>query len=735
MTDRAASAARTLAVACLALTLSGTQTRLEARELPPNIWVNLRAGGVATGNGIGDEGYNSFVYTPALRKALVFGQYHAISVSDGEDQNALLAYDFALNRWELLEVTEAAWSEFLPGVGHDQGNVAVDTLHDLYITKGNQTLHGNTAHTTYVYDLKAGRGKRMMPPVEPYIGESAASAFDPDHDLVLTTKGPSWLYDHNANVWTEVPNSPSHRMSPGLVYDTKQRVFVMFGGSDSSETWSFDAGTRVWTKRNPPVSPPGRTAPNVAFDSVNGVALLVGGHGKGGVELSDVWVYETALNRWSELPVSAPPGINPGAGNNLTYDSHHQVFLLKSTTDLRDVWAFKYVPSRVGQSLRAGNGTLTNDRPWPTPPPVILPLGFESPATAASLPIGPVDLPLRTWVARRLPPHGKGPQAGKHMRLAHNPVNGRLYLLGGDYAGLIGYDSGRNEVYSYSVADDTWVLEYPYCGPPGSVQPSHPDEVGWVYDTLRHIFWVIPGYMSAAAEDPCPQNLVLDRIMTFDPITKQWAVPNRTMSHLNGGVKFAVYDPVTDAIIRFIGSGIQHYAIASNRESVYLYDNVLQEARLTEEYGAIDPVGRVIYVIEPVQGRLYRYWIDQRRLEFVVNTPVSNPVPPGGADDYWPWNSAMPIWDSINGVLLWPRIRDFSTANITLYIYHPDTGQWEKDAMVQPNGLPVRGNTAVFDPDQNVLMVLGGTYPRNEYLFLYRYGAGPARSRTGAARP
>src|SRR6185503_4382224 len=48
----------------------------------------------------------------------------------------------------------------------------------------------------------------------------------------------------------------------------------------------------------------------------------------------------------------------------------------------------------------------------------------------------PIDLPIKTWVKRRLPLAGQGPcpYGCKHMRLAVNPVNGRIYFEGGDYS-------------------------------------------------------------------------------------------------------------------------------------------------------------------------------------------------------------------------------------------------------------------------------------------------------------
>jgi len=328
---------------CVAAIPGGAQPPLR-QSLPANTWVNMQAGGVAVGAGVGDEGYSTFVYAPGVRKALVFGKYHAYGSSWGEDQNALLAYDLAANRWEIVEITEDAWSEFLPGVGHDQGNVAVDPRRDLYITRGNMTLHGNTAYQTYTYDLRTGRGRRMLPPRGPsLLAHEVASGFDPDRGVMLVTRGSSALYDPDKNVWIDVPSSPSDRAAPGLAFDSRRRVFVMFGGGGTNETWIFDAGSRSWRRRNPPVSPSARRGVNMAFDPESGLTLLVGGIDPGGALLSDMWAYDIEGDRWIPLAMTAPPNTVQTV-NSLVYHAAEQVFLLKDVTDLRKVYALRFVP-------------------------------------------------------------------------------------------------------------------------------------------------------------------------------------------------------------------------------------------------------------------------------------------------------------------------------------------------------------------------------------------------------
>jgi len=364
-----------------------------------------------------------------------------------------------------------------------------------------------------------------------------------------------------------------------------------------------------------------------------------------------------------------------------------------------------------------------------TPPPGA---SGETPAASGAASGGGrgVQIAPGTWVARKLPGLGKGPTGGKHQRAAFNPDNGRIYFMGGDWRGPQGDESGRNEVFSYSVSEDRWYLEYPYCGPEGAVQPSHPDEVGWVYDTKRKLFWMVPGYMGGDAGRCAGQaRLLRFKTMTFDPGTREWTEAPFRAGPSGEATKFAVYDPVTDSIIRFYyhgGSGMTSQVIAlpggsvkDTRQAGSANGKPLGNARLGEEYAAIDVEGRRVWLIEPVQGRLYRYGIDSKAMVYEADTPASNPT--GG--DYWPWDCAMPVWDSVNRVLLWPHIPNFSRPVVTLHIYDPKLRTWETAPPAMANGEPVRGNAAVFDPVNNVLVMTG----RSPYVYLYRYREGPGR--------
>ena len=350
----------------------------------------------------------------------------------------------------------------------------------------------------------------------------------------------------------------------------------------------------------------------------------------------------------------------------------------------------------------------------------VLTLSAATPSLCAQ-----IDIPLDTWVARPLPGVGKAPAGGmKHQRIAYNPVNQRLYFLGGDYAGTDYGASGRNEIFSYSVELDEWTLEQPYCRPDNDYQPAGPDQVGWTYDTKRKVFWMFPGYMTRTSVTNCAdsERVILGRIMSYDPAANTWSFEDRTNSTGGPSIrKFGHYDPVNDSFFRFGWDGaprMEIYAIDADSWEYITFGSQFNSAYLGWDYNALDLVNRVMYVVSATEGKLLRYDLDSKSLSYISDLP---PGPVNREGNY-------AIWDSVNSVLLWSV--GGSKGQIDFYVYHPTDSRWEQRPVSQPEGYTVKGNAAIFDPVQNTFLLIGGYEPSNPYVFLYRYANGD-----GAAPP
>ncbi len=192
----------------------------------------------------------------------------------------------------------------------------------------------------------------------------SAVAYDPEDDYVLMYGGYNgtsylsdlWAYYPQNGTWLQLPRSNLPPLADARMhYDTRNHVFVMFGGNNNlsttegynhyNATWIFTPSTRSWTKANPPISPPARDYAHFAYNPDYGLFILQGGYGDG-VALGDTWLYSYITDTWVQLhPPTSPPARFAGV---MEYASSIQTYVLFSGTvthtALNDTWAFQYAP-------------------------------------------------------------------------------------------------------------------------------------------------------------------------------------------------------------------------------------------------------------------------------------------------------------------------------------------------------------------------------------------------------
>lgn len=359
----------------------------------------------------------------------------------------------------------------------------------------------------------------------------------------------------------------------------------------------------------------------------------------------------------------------------------------------------------------------------------------------------PIDVPPNTFIALAQPQGGFGVSSDtKHVSWTYNPVDNRLYSIGGDFdSGDSMPQSYRQDQYSFSVAERWrdrgnpnagWRREYPYCGPDGGVQPKSPDFVGWAWDPNRRVFWNVPGTFVIPGQQVCPDRTVTTtddpkykfrHIMTYNPfeadLTKRWKDLGSDPTNTRGEIWMTVYDPVLDTLTRFgADQVVDYYDIGSG---AWTRGNVGENAlgrttRIYDDQLATDYVGRKVYVVDGTEGRLMRWDLDRKRLDDLGSVPDGPVVAEA---------NAYSVWDSVNSVVLF-----FHMDTARLHVYHPDTQTWETPAVQKdpPTSRPFVRHAMVFDPYNNVLVMLGNTEPGNRFIYLYRYKAG---SSTVSPRP
>lgn len=494
-------------------------------------YLNPAKGIASVTSEIHDESFNSTLYSPGLNKTLLFGHYHIGTNSSGEQQNALLAYDFTGHRLDLLDVADGTYTENLHGHGHTEGNACYDSLHDILIARGTKVLQGELSYLMYEYDPIAGRGKRVMPLSADDGGDGKICAFDRTRDRALIWETSSGnIYDPHANAvvaTVALPAGVSRLANPGITYDHLRDLFIMFGGATDdggvnnfNSVWTLPAGNpgAGWTLRTTSGTPPSpRMNPNVAFDTLNGVVMVMGGYMTDGNPNNqkpgplDSFILDPATWAWTSagtVPWVNAGGLNAGGtGNMMVYDSSALAFLLRDNSSIENWYRYKFVGA-----------------------------GFT--------------IPTRTWVARSMvnrprPPGAwcMGFQVGcKHSQMAQRTTDNRMYGFGGDWYDYAGFAVGMGGdgdmgLWSVDLRDDTsWRQEWPIDGtwriPLGEVGPNMPDEGAFVYDAARDRFLAFEAFWFGNYSTPTV-TVVSDAANT----ASRFRIAN---VFTNGGLGFAI---------------------------------------------------------------------------------------------------------------------------------------------------------------------------------------------------
>jgi hypothetical protein len=328
-----------------------------------------------------------------------------------------------------------------------------------------------------------------------------------------------------------------------------------------------------------------------------------------------------------------------------------------------------------------------------------------------------LSIPDNTWILRPYPANDAGIRSGKHIRSTRCPLDGRIYHCGGDYSSPWGPQSGQNTLWSYGVEAGDWRMEYPYCGPVGEMQPCHPDEVGWVWDSKRNRFLCVPGYFGGDV-GRCAGKATLYRwLQAWSFETKKWSAVSANNNHplatSAGSMTFATYDAVADKFYQFAYSSWGGIVTFDCAAGLWSWKSYGMAKNVRGEYAAWDPNNRHMYALHTYSRIFYRF--NAASLTVSTMAPFPAAMEPG---------STRLHWDNVNKVILFPQRID-ANANVKLHAYHPDTNTWEMD--IQAAGPAPIGSCGYFDEGNNVLVIWGTTGSATvgtPGIMLYRYKAG-----------
>ena len=147
-----------------------------------------------------------------------------------------------------------------------------------------------------------------------------------------------WFGTNGWSRW-DCPNPPPPRAQHAMAYDSKRERLVVFGGMYNDrrtnivygDTWEWDGSQ--WEQRFPSNSPPARYNHTMAFDSVRGETLLIGGY-LNAPEVNQTWAWDGT--NWFLRSTNVPPRLTDTYlgpysvynGVAMTFDEHHGAAVL-----------------------------------------------------------------------------------------------------------------------------------------------------------------------------------------------------------------------------------------------------------------------------------------------------------------------------------------------------------------------------------------------------------------------
>ncbi len=343
-----------------------------------------------------------------------------------------------------------------------------------------QALIYFTGGLTAAYDVSKRAWADLSPPHSPPPILGGSLAYDPVNDESVlfggghvAEPGPdgkligytgTWVYQNHD--WQRLPLDvePPPRINTRLVCDTKNQVLVLFGGDSQSEyradTWLFDLKSRKWRASKSPGGPEARAGHFTVFDPQTGWVIVGGGYNR--TDLTDMWAYDAAQDRWQRLVGVVPTGFY------ITADIAPEKRLILLVTNTRDpadqetcnilypvrtTYGYRVDPETVvapRAAIQAPRAMAAVPKRDPDDPPD----GVSQATGATSL----GTLPVNQWV--RLGERGRAATVRTWGSATFDVDRGLILYWGGEHCGYQG-----NDVAAFDVEQQAWrnlgLAEYP----------------------------------------------------------------------------------------------------------------------------------------------------------------------------------------------------------------------------------------------------------------------------------
>ncbi len=656
-----------------------------------------------------------------------------------------------------------------------------------------------TGGLTGAYFVSTRRWSDLSPAHSPPPVLGGSLAYDPaNNEVVLfggghvAERGPNgkvigytgtWVYENND--WHRLPLhlEPPPRMNTRLVCDTKNQVLVLFGGDGQSQyladTWIFDLRTRTWHASKSPGGPPPRAGHFTVFDPETGWVIIGGGYNRD--DLTDMWAYDAAKDRWRRLAGEVPTGFY------ITADiapEKRLILLVTNTRNPADTMTCNILyPVRTTYGYRIDKETilapeapLQTQQPMAKRPPDEGPAGMSTalqPAQAARL----SELPVNQWVHLR--DRGRSAPVRTWGSATIDTDRSRILYWGGGHCGYEG-----NDVDSYDVEEHSWrslgVSEHP------EHLWNHGVRLAGV--TFQGGPWTEHG-RRIYAYDPVSRKLIVVRTIRlttgYDPEPLRPFPADREAAAdalLNPPSSYAKYttwsfDPDNGQWELLGGAPLGLDTLVTTRRGV-MGVNVHWPSRLNDAgyllpwRASQPPLDTAIYLFDASEKRWARLGESQtspqnlyEMTSLAYDSKRDRVILHGGGenrDELWTFDLAMRRWNNMQPkvvapaggasprcareaayipsedvVLTYGRVSDDPDAP-ALYAYELSENAWRRVDIPAPSGVDLRetgqNRVMVYDPKHDLVLLVLGTGGDTGKALVYALRYRHATAKLGAGR-
>lgn len=311
----------------------------QSAEPPANTFVEIAK------DDIGGHYFSQMIYAPSIKGIVSWGtRTHSKKIRAHETQHFDLKTNQWLNAWP--KDRAESWSKAIKqwpdwsicatvGEFYTRDGIEMprpnSSFYQACWDDHNQRIVYYVGSMTFSYHPKLREWKLIHAPDEkaqpPALLLWGSLCYDPINKQILLFGGGgvdapdgrphTWVLDVKTDKWRrlKLKMEPPARCNSRMVYDSKNKVVVLFGGDGQdrglADTWLFDVTTQRWQERKPPKSPFPRSCHAMAYLEKSGIVLLVGGLAVAPYQkvrqLSEqAWVYDVAKNQWTPLTAKVP---------------------------------------------------------------------------------------------------------------------------------------------------------------------------------------------------------------------------------------------------------------------------------------------------------------------------------------------------------------------------------------------------------------------------------------------